>query len=187
MLAVLLAPERIAAARIAATLTRPKKRVMSHYTARIIWKRDDGAVFTDKRYSRAHVWKFDGGLEVPASSSPHVVPLPYSNANNVDPEEAFLAAISSCHMLTFLFLAAKAGLRIDSYEDSASAVMGKNAAGRMAVTEATLQPHIVFSGEKAPTDSDLEQLHHAAHNECFIANAVLTRIDVKGTWKHVGG
>lgn len=159
---------------------------MSHYTAELSWQRGD-QIFTDNRYSRAHTWKFDGGVEVPASSSPHVVRVPFSNPSNVDPEEAFLAAIASCHLLTFLYVAAKAGFRIDSYTDAASAEMGKNAAGRTAVLSATLRPQIVFSGAKVPTDEELARLHHQAHEECFIANSVTTEVHIAGGWRHVGG
>ncbi len=86
---------------------------MSRYTANIRWTRGD-AKFTDNRYSRRHLWRFDGGIEVPASSSPHSVPLPYSSADAVDPEEAFVASIASCHMLWFLSIAAKRGHRVDN-------------------------------------------------------------------------
>jgi len=146
---------------------------MSEHTARITWQRGDAA-FTDNRYSRGHQWAFDGGVEVPASSSPHAVRLPYSVEAAVDPEEAFVASLSSCHMLTFLYLAAKAGLRVDSYDDHAAGVMGKDAGGKMAVTRVTLRPAIKFSGDRQPTSEELQQLHHRAHEECFIASSVKT-------------
>jgi len=149
---------------------------MAHeYTARISWHRGD-AVFTDNRYSRGHKWTFDGGVEVPASSSPHSVRLPYSVEAAVDPEEAFVAALSSCHMLTFLYLAAKAGYRVDHYDDEAVGFMEKDAAGKMAVTRVTLRPRMTFSGEKAPTREQLDQLHHQAHEECYIASSVKTTV-----------
>lgn len=147
---------------------------MSEYSATISWQRGAGEPFVDQRYSRAHEWAFDGGVRVPASSSPHVVPLPYSVAENVDPEEAFVAALSSCHMLTFLWLAAKAGYLVERYRDEAVGIMAKNGLGRLAMTAATLRPRVVFGGEHEPTYDELAQLHHQAHEECFIANSVNT-------------
>lgn len=151
---------------------------MSEHTCTVSWRRG-GAAFADSRYSRAHEWRFDGGAVVPASASPHVVPLPYSDAAGVDPEEAFVAAVSSCHMLTFLWLAAQRGFVVDSYCDAAAGRMGPNAAGRAAVTHVVLRPAIRFSGEKLPSASDLDALHHAAHEQCFIANSVTTHIEVE--------
>jgi organic hydroperoxide reductase OsmC/OhrA len=148
---------------------------MSEYTARITWQRGDAA-FTDNRYSRGHTWAFDGGVEVPASSSPHAVRLPYSVEAAVDPEEAFVAALSSCHMLTFLYLAAKAGLRVDSYDDNAVGIMEKDTGGKMAVTRVTLRPAIRFSGDRKPSAEELGQLHHRAHEECYIASSVKTAV-----------
>jgi organic hydroperoxide reductase OsmC/OhrA len=147
---------------------------MSQYTATISWQRQ-GAVFTDQKYSRAHRWQFDGGAVVAASSSPHVVRLPYSDASAVDPEEAFVASLSSCHMLFFLSLAAGKGLVIDSYEDQALGTMEKNAAGRVAMTVVTLRPKVVFSGRQ-PTPEELADLHHRSHEECFIASSVKTEV-----------
>src|ERR1700742_1661579 len=120
------------------------------------WSRGE-AVFTDNRYSRGHTWHFDGGVEVPASSSPHVVRVPYSVAAAVDPEEAFVASISSCHMLWFLSIAAEAGLRVDEYRDEAIGIMGKNAAGKTAVTRVTLQPRVTFSGAKLPARDEIDE------------------------------
>jgi organic hydroperoxide reductase OsmC/OhrA len=146
---------------------------MGHYSAEIIWER--GAQrFLDQRYSRAHRWRFDGGVEVAASSSPGVVPLPMSDARAVDPEEAFVASLSSCHMLWFLSLAAKEGFVVDRYWDEAAGVMEKNEAGKLAMTKVMLRPAVVFSGEKAPTRFQIESLHERAHEECFIANSVRT-------------
>ena len=150
---------------------------MSLHTAEVHWERRD-AVFTDKRYSRAHRWSFDGGVVVPASSSPHAVPLPYSDPANVDPEEAYVAALSSCHMLTFLWLAARQGFVVDSYTDAAEGRMQVNEAGKEAVTHVTLRPRIVFSGRQ-PSEAELEALHHQAHDECYLANSVRTVIEVK--------
>jgi organic hydroperoxide reductase OsmC/OhrA len=145
------------------------------HTAQIRWSRGDAA-FTDNRYSRAHSWHFDGGIEVPASSSPHVVRVPLSVEAAVDPEEAFAASIASCHMLWFLSIAAAGGLRVDRYLDEAVAVMGKNAAGKTAVTRVTLHPHVTFSGARLPSHAQIEDLHHKANAECFIANSVTTEI-----------
>jgi organic hydroperoxide reductase OsmC/OhrA len=154
---------------------------MAHeYKAGVSWKR--GAdVFTDLKFSRAHQWSFDGGITVPASASPHVVRLPYSRAEALDPEEAFVAALSSCHMLTFLYLAAKQGYVVDSYDDAAVGVMTKNARGKLFVSRVALRPTIAFSGAKRPSEADLHKLHHDAHEECFIANSVLTEVVVEPT------
>jgi organic hydroperoxide reductase OsmC/OhrA len=146
------------------------------YTVQIRWTRPVSAVFTDNRYSRAHTWHFDGGVDVPASSSPHVVRVPLSEEAAVDPEEAFVASLSSCHMLWFLSLAAQRGFRVDEYLDDAVGVMGKNAAGRTAMTRVTLRPKVTFSGERMPSREALSELHHRAHEECFIANSVTTDV-----------
>jgi len=156
---------------------------MSHHTATVAWERGD-AKFTDKRYSRAHRWSFDGGVSVPASSSPHAVPLPYSQPANVDPEEAFVAALSSCHMLTFLWLAANDGFVVERYVDNAEGVMEDIGGGRQAVTRVTLKPEIAFSGAKPPSDAALADLHHRAHEQCYIANSVKTRVEVQGRFSH---
>jgi len=145
------------------------------YRAAIHWTRGT-QVFTDKRYSRGHRWRFDGGVEVPASSSPHVVRVPLSVEAAVDPEEALVASLSSCHMLFFLSFAAAGGWRVDDYSDDAVGVMGKNAAGRIAMVRVTLRPRIAFSGERLPSRADLEGLHHRAHEECYIANSVTTDV-----------
>ncbi|WP_260293056.1 OsmC family protein [Sedimenticola hydrogenitrophicus] len=151
---------------------------MSEYSARVTWQRGD-ANFLDNRYSRGHRWEFDGGLSVPASSSPQVVPVPLSVEANVDPEEAFVASLSSCHMLFFLSLAARQGFRVDSYVDDALGVMGKDAAGRMAMLRVVLRPAIEFDGEHQPTVAQLEALHHQSHDLCFIANSVKTEVAVE--------
>jgi organic hydroperoxide reductase OsmC/OhrA len=148
---------------------------MSTHTVTVRWVRGDQA-FTDNRYSRAHRWQFDGGAEIPGSSSPHVVPLPYSNPAAVDPEEALVASLSSCHMLFFLSIAAGRGFCVDSYVDAAVGAMGKNAAGKFAVTLITLRPSAAFSGAPLPARSDIDSMHHEAHEECFIANSVKTEI-----------
>ncbi len=148
---------------------------MSTYAATISWQRSD-AVFTDLRYSRAHVWRFDGGCTVPASSSPHHVSLPFSDASAVDPEEAFVASLSSCHMLCFLWIAAKRGFVVDSYHDEALGTMEKCADGRLSITVVTLRPRAIFSGDRAPSASETHTMHHEAHEECFIARSVKTEV-----------
>ena len=148
---------------------------MSQYTAEVLWLRGEQD-FLSNRYSRKHTLRFDGGAEVPGSSSPHVVPVPMSDASAVDPEEAFVASISSCHMLWFLAIAGKRKFCVDRYFDSAAGVMEKNEAGKMAMTVVTLKPEVTFSGERLPTREQIEQLHHVAHEECFIANSVKTEV-----------
>ncbi|MCY9856005.1 peroxiredoxin [Vibrio mediterranei] len=149
---------------------------MSEHYAQISWQRKQDEVFSDNNYSRGHVWEFDGGLTVPASPSPHVVPLPLSIEENIDPEEAYIAALSSCHMLVFLSIAAKRKYVIDSYIDKAVGILAENEAGRMAVTKVILRPDVVFSGERVPTREQLEKMHHLSHENCFIANSVKTEI-----------
>src|SRR5437667_7927505 len=148
---------------------------MAHYTAEVLWLRGEQP-FLDNRYSRRHALRFDGGVEVPGSSSPNVVPVPLSDAAAVDPEEAFVASLASCHMLWFLSIAAKRKFCVDRYADAAVGVMARNAEGKMAMTVVTLRPEVRFSGERLPTREQLEQLHHEAHAECFIANSVKTEV-----------
>ena len=151
---------------------------MAHeYRATIAWRRE-GEDFAKGRYSRGHEWRFDGGITVPASSSSKSVPLPFSREDAVDPEEAFVASLSSCHMLTFLDLARRAGAVIDSYEDEAIGIMERIAPGKMAITHVTLRPKIVFQGA-VPDDAKLDELHHQAHELCFIANSVKTEIKIE--------
>jgi organic hydroperoxide reductase OsmC/OhrA len=145
------------------------------HTAKLVWERGEAA-FVDNRYSRRHVIRFDGGAEMAGSSSPSVVKAPFSDPAAVDPEEMFVASLSSCHMLWFLSLAAKEKFRVDRYEDEAEGVMEKNAEGRMAMTRVTLRPRVQFSGDKLPSPADLERLHHQAHEECFIASSVRTDV-----------
>lgn len=148
---------------------------MADYRSTVEWTRDD-AVFVDNRYSRGHRWRFDGGIEVPASASPHVVPPPLSVEAAVDPEEAFVVSLSSCHMLWFLSIAAKRGFVVDSYRDEAVGVMGKNDAGKLSMTTVTLHPEVRFGGDSKPSFEEIAALHHAAHEECFIARSVLTEV-----------
>ncbi len=148
---------------------------MSHYAAETLWERQD-ATFLDNRYSRRHVLRFDGGLEVPGSSSPSVVPVPMSDASALDPEEAFVSSLSSCHMLWFLTMAVKRKFCVDRYFDAATGVMEKNAEGKVAMTVVTLHPEVTFSGEKLPTRAELDKMHHDAHEACFIASSVKTDV-----------
>ena len=148
---------------------------MSEYTTEVVWTRS-GAKFSDNRYSRGHWWKFDGGLEVAASSSPEVVPVPLSVEAAVDPEEAFVVSLSSCHMLWFLSVAAKRGFVVDSYRDAAVGVMEKNESGMLAMTRVTLRPETAFAGPNRPSADVLREMHEEAHRQCFIANSVKTQV-----------
>jgi len=148
------------------------------YTARILWERGD-QTFTDNKYSRRHVMRFDGGLDVPGSSSPLVVPLPYSDPQAVDPEEAFVASLSSCHMLWFLSIAVRSGFTVDRYEDDAVGVMTANERRKFYVSRVTLRPAVTFGGNRQPTPAELTHMHHEAHDECFIANSVKTQVVVE--------
>jgi len=151
---------------------------MSEHRATISWKRASEE-FLKGKYSREHTWTFDGGAVVPASSSPSVVPTPYSNPAFVDPEEAFVASLSSCHMLTFLYLAGRHGFQVDSYEDEAVGLITKDERKIPWVSAVTLSPRIVYGGDKRPTSAEEEQLHHQSHEQCFIANSVKTEVTVK--------
>jgi organic hydroperoxide reductase OsmC/OhrA len=148
---------------------------MAQYTSTVLWQRDH-ASFADHRYSRRHTWHFDGGAVVPASSSPHVVPVPYSDPSGVDPEEAFVASLSSCHMLWFLDIAARAGWVVDHYRDDAVGGMARNTEGQLAMTRVMLRPAVRFAPERSPTLAELQDLHHRAHASCFIANSVKTEV-----------
>ena len=149
---------------------------MAQHSSTILWQRTDNAAFVDHRYSRRHSWHFDGGAVVPGSSSPHVVPLPYSDAAAVDPEEAFVASLSSCHMLWFLDIAARAGWVVDSYRDEAVGTLACNAEGQQAMTRVVLRPAVQFATGKHPTVEEIHALHHQAHASCFIANSVKTEV-----------
>jgi organic hydroperoxide reductase OsmC/OhrA len=148
---------------------------MSEHGVEIRWQRDPGT-FVDQRYSRKHVWLFDGGAEVAASSSPHVVPVPWSDPCAVDPEEAFVVSLSSCHMLWFLSIAAGRGFVVDGYIDRAVGVMGKDDRGRMAMLRVTLRPEARFAEGRGPDDAALHAMHESAHEQCFIANSVRTEV-----------
>jgi organic hydroperoxide reductase OsmC/OhrA len=151
---------------------------MSLHTATIRWARGDAA-FTDRRYSRAHAWHFDGGAVVPASSSPQVVRVPFSDPSAVDPEEAFVASLSSCHMLWFLDLAAQAGWCVDRYEDAAEGLMQRDAAGHDWIARVVLRPRVAFAGERQPDAAALAELHHRAHESCFLARSVRSEVVVE--------
>lgn len=150
---------------------------MSEHKATIRWARTSPD-FLKGRYSREHTWTFDGGMTVPASPSPSVVPAPYSNPAHVDPEEAYVAAVSSCHMLSFLYVAYQQGVQVDNYEDEAVGLMTKNEKGVLWVGSVRLRPRIVYSGEKLPTPAEEKHLHHLAHEQCFIANSIKTEVTV---------
>ena len=151
---------------------------MSEHQATIRWERTS-VEFLKGSYSRAHTWTFDGGITVPASPSPSVVPVPYSDPACVDPEEAFVASVSSCHMLTFLYLASRHGFQIDRYEDAAVGTMTRNEKGVPWMSRVTLNPRIIYSGEKLPTPAEEAHLHHLAHEQCYIANSIKTEVAVK--------
>lgn len=153
---------------------------MSEHSAIVEWA-NPSPEYLKGRYSREHTWVFDGGATVMASSSPSVVPVPMSNPAGVDPEEAFIASLSSCHMLTFLDLARRKGFTIERYRDEAVGHMTKNAEGAMWISEVILNPEISYSGDKRPTAQEAEDLHHAAHKLCFISNSVKTDVKVVAT------
>jgi len=150
------------------------------YTAQIIWKCDSPDSFAENQYTRGHIWLFDGGTEVPASSSPHSVRVPFSVEAAVDPEEALVAAASSCHMLSFLWVVSQKGFVAKSYEDNAVGEMTSNDTGKQWISKITLEPRIVWSGDRIPTDQELAAMHHDAHDICYIANSIKSEIVVSG-------
>ena len=152
---------------------------MSTYTATIRWSRTGDGDFTKGQYSRAHQWAFDGGAIVPASPSPHIVPAPWNDPNGVDPEEAFVASLSSCHMLFFLDYARRDGWTIDSYVDEAIGIMEADSRGKMAVSKVRLRPKIAWGGDAQPSGEQIAHLHHRSHDDCFIANSVKTEVVVE--------
>jgi organic hydroperoxide reductase OsmC/OhrA len=151
---------------------------MSTYTATIRWSRTGDGAFAKGQYSRAHEWAFDGGAVVPASASPHVVPAPWNDPAGVDPEEAFVASLSSCHMLFFLDFARRAGFVIDAYVDEAEGVLEKRADAKMWMSRVTLHPRVTWGGDP-PDDAAITDLHQRAHEACFIANSVTTEVKVE--------
>lgn len=153
---------------------------MAEHYAKIYWIRGCEESFIDNKYSRGHRWDFDGGITVAASSSsPHVVPLPFSVEENIDPEEAFVASLSSCHMLFFLSIAAKKQYIVDEYVDRAAGFMALNNAGKMCMKKVVLRPDVVFSGKRQPVEEEIDKMHHLAHDECFIANSVKTEVSIE--------
>lgn len=152
---------------------------MSTYFAKVKWKSNSHEDFAKNRYSRAHEWSFDGGITVPASSSVHAVRLPFSVEEAVDPEEALVAAASSCHMLSFLWVVSKRGFVIESYEDNAVGEMTKNELGKEWISRISLDPQIAW-GDKTPTAEELAEMHHEAHEVCYIANSIKSEVVVKG-------
>lgn len=153
---------------------------MATYEATVKWRRTAGERFTDQRYSRAHDWLFDGGARVRGSSSPHSVRPPFSDPSAVDPEEALIAALSSCHMLFFLWIAAKRGFAVLSYEDSAVGIMTKDECDRESITTVTLHPYVIFDGDSRPSEQDVDAIHHESHERCYIANSVKSDVVIKG-------
>ncbi len=159
---------------------------MTTYEATVTWRRGPDESFTDQRYSRRHLWAFDGGAEVAASSSPHSVRVPFSDPAAVDPEEALVAALSSCHMLFFLWFAARRGFSVASYEDKAVGEMRREPDGKEWIGRITLRPGIVFDGDKRPSEADVDEIHHVAHEACYIANSVKSAISIEGTAQGLG-
>lgn len=153
---------------------------MGNYTAELVWERGTQPLI-DLKFSRRHEIRFDGGHTMPASASPHVVRPPMSDPAAVDPEEAFVASIASCHLLWFVALAAQKKFVVDRYEDHAEGTLGRNAEGKMAMTVVTLRPHVTFAAGQAPDAATFEALHHKAHEECYIANSVRTEVRCEPT------
>jgi len=158
------------------------RAIMANHHATIDWssKTASAADVLKGKFSREHTWTFDGGQVLPASASPSVVPAPWSNPAGIDPEEAFVASVSSCHMLTFIWLASRAGFAVATYRDEAVGTTAKNERGALWVNRVTLSPQITYAGDRTPSPGELAQLHHAAHEGCFIANSVKTEIDISG-------
>jgi|SRR5689334_19855794 organic hydroperoxide reductase OsmC/OhrA len=151
----------------------PIYRCMSEHKATLKWTRG-GADFSYQKYPRDHTWSFDGGHTMTGTAAPAYL----GNPANVDPEEAFVASVASCHMLTFLAIASKQKFVLDSYEDAAVGFMEKNDEGRLAITRVELRPQLAWSGDRKPSAKELEQMHHAAHENCFIANSIKTQVKV---------
>jgi len=151
---------------------------MSEHLATVEWSRGDQD-FAGNRYSRAHDWRFDGGAAVRGSSAPTSVPVPMSDPAAVDPEEALVAALSSCHMLFFLAFAAKAGFTVDAYSDEAVGVLGRDERGKTSITTVALRPAVTFSGEQTPDALALGELHHRAHSACYIANSIRAEVTIE--------
>lgn len=148
------------------------------YNIKVLWESNSSDKFTNNKYSRTHKWILNGGLELPASSSPQVVPVPMSDELAIDPEEAFVASLASCHMLFFLSIAAAQGYIVDRYEDNAEGVMGRNKNGEMAMKTVNLNPQVIFLGSKVPATEQRAKIHQMAHSKCFIANSVRSKINI---------
>ena len=151
---------------------------MSKHFATIRWFASPGEDFAKGQYSRAHSWNFDGLTNVAASASPHIVPMPWASPDAVDPEEAFVASVASCHMLFFLDFARRAGLVVTGYDDEAEGLMGKGEDGKIRISRITLRPKIVWGGE-APDEADIHELHHKSHQACFIANSITSEVMIE--------
>ena len=149
------------------------------FEANIVWVKREGDTFTGNNFSRAHHWYFEGGEVVPATASHHIVPIPYSEPKNVDPEQAYIAALSSCHMMSFLTIASKRNYVVERYADQASGCLEQGETGKFSITEVTLRPDIRFSGSRIPSAAELKKMHNVAHQNCFIANSVNTRINIE--------
>ena len=152
---------------------------MSTYTATVRWGRRSDGEFAKGRYSREHEWEFDGGIVIPASASPDNVPPGTADEAGVDPEEAFVAALSSCHMLFFIDYSRRAGFTVDCYIDEPVGIMEKRSDGKIAITRVTLKPEITFSGDRQPTSEEIADLHHRSHESCFIANSVNSEVTIE--------
>lgn len=150
---------------------------MSEHRATVRWEHAGGD-FAKRQYSRAHSWSFDGGVTVAAAASPHFVPAQFTDPSAVDPEEAYVASLASCHLLSFLPLAALAGFEVLRYEDEAVGRMTKNERGKYWVSEVDLHPRVTWAG-KAPDAAREAELHHQAHDDCYIANSVRTEVRVR--------
>jgi phosphonatase-like hydrolase len=155
------------------------RTISMHHTVTVRWQRGAHEPFVDGKYLRKHFWKFDGGVEVPASASPHVVPMPFSDPSGIDPEEAFVASLSSCHMLFVLSIAASRKLLVESYVDNAEGILEKDGNGRLAMTRVTLRPRVTFGETTRVSGEQLGEIHHLAHEKCFIANSVKTVVTVE--------
>ena len=151
---------------------------MSEHVCTLHW-RNSGPDILKRLYSREHTWSFDGGLTIPASPSPHIVPAPWSNAGSVDPEEAFVAAVASCHMLWFLHVAIDAGFAAETYHDTAAGEMVANEHGALWISRITLRPAVTWGGERQPSETEVRHLHHLAHQLCFIANSIKTEVVIE--------
>ena len=150
----------------------------SHLHRAIIHWEQPVTNFAKGQYSREHTWTFDGGAVISASPAPSVIPAPWSNPALIDPEEAFVASLSSCHMLVYLYVASRQGFQVVSYHDEATGLMGKNERGIPWVSQVTLHPAVTYTGDKRPSADEEARLHHTAHEQCYIANSVKTEVTV---------